>query len=321
MAGRVGVVLLSMGEPDSLGEVRPYLRRLLADRDLVRLKHPALQPFFAWAVSGLHAARLRRSLAAMGGGSPLNRITGLQARSLEESLRGAGDFRVYAALRYCRPSAAEAVRRMQADRVERAVALPLYPQFFRGSTGSSLNDLHRSLQEADVAIPVQDIRAWPEHEGYVAALAGQVERALAGVPGGRAHLLFTAHGVPSSAVEAGDPYRADVERTVTAVRRRFPSLPHCLAFQSRSGRGRWLEPDAAEEVARLGREGTPAVVAVPVSFVSDCSETCHDIDIVLRQAALRVGVRTFLRAPAFNDAPDFITALKDLVLAAAAAHG
>ncbi len=319
MAGRVGVVLLSMGEPDSLGEVRPYLRRLLADQDLVRLKHPALQPFFAWAVSGLHAARLRRSLAAMGGGSPLNRITGLQARSLEEALRGVGDFRVYAALRYCQPSAAEAVRRMQADQVDRAVALPMYPQFFRGSTGSSLNDLHRSLQEADV--PVQDIRAWPEHEGYVAALAGQVERALASMPGGRAHLLFTAHGVPRSAVDSGDPYRADIERTVAAVCRRFPSLPHSLAFQSRTGRGLWLEPDAAAEAARLGREGTPSVLAVPVSFVSDCSETCYDVDIVLRQAALRAGIRTFLRAPALNDAPDFIAALKDLVLTAKAAYG
>ena len=317
--GRVGVLLLSMGEPESPAQVRPFLRELLADPDLVRLPVPPLQPLFAWAVSGLRGGRLRRRLAELGGGSPLVRLTGLQAAALQASLGDAGYFRVYAAMRYGPPRAREAARRMRADRVARAVALPLYPQYCGATTGSSLKDLRDSLREEGAAFPVLEVRSWPEHPGYVAALADLVARTLDRAPGRRAHLLFSAHAVPLSYIASGDPYQSEVERTVAAVRRVFPDLPHSLSYQGRAGRGRWLGPDTAAATVRLGRAGVKALVVVPVSFVSDHSETLHELDIVLRRIAQEAGIRTFLRVPALNDSPAFIAALKDLVLSAEAA--
>jgi len=316
---RVGVVLLTMGEPEFLDQVRPYLRQILADRDLVRLPIPAFQPLFALVASGWLGNGLRRRLSAIGGGSPLVRLTYQQRAQLKDALHGVGDFRVYAAMRYGQPSARDVVGRMMADGVERAVALPLYPQYCRATTGSSFHDLHRSLQEAQARIPVRELRSLPQHPGYLAALADQVSRSLALVPGQKAHLLFSAHGVPQSFIDAGDPYLTEIELTAEALRRLFPDTPSSLAFQSRTGRGRWLGPDTATEVVRLGRAAVEALVVVPLSFVSDHSETLYDLDISLRAVAAQAGIKTFLRVPALNDSPAFIAALKDMVLSSEAA--
>lgn len=307
---RIGVVLLTMGEPESLDQVQPFLQELLNDPELVRLPFPSLQPLFAWIGSRLGQGDMKNRLSRIGGGSPLRRLTERQRTALEQALRPCGDFRVYVAMRYGPPSAAEAVRLMQADKVQQAVALPLYPQYCRATTGSSLNDLRRCTD-----IPIQEITSWPEYPGYIAALAEQVSRTLPKTPDNHTHMLFSAHSVPEAFPLSGDPYQKETEATVRALHRLFPNVPYSLAFQSRTGRGRWLKPDIAEEAARLGRAGVKTLVVVPISFVCDHSETLYDLDIVLRRQALAAGIETFMRMPSLNDSLAFVTALKELILA------
>ena len=117
-------------------------------------------------------------------------------------------------------------------------------------------------------------------------------------------------------IDGGDPYRAETERTVAAVMRSFPGLPHGISYQSKVGRTAWLPPDTVSEVTRLAREGVKTLVVVPVSFVSEHIETLHELDVRLAAHARQAGIQSFLRAPALNDAPGFIAALKDLVLGA-----
>jgi len=314
-----GVVLLSMGEPESLDAVRPYLRELLSDPDLVSLPVPFLRPAFAWGVSILGSGRLRRTLREMGGGSPLVRLTARQGQALEQALRKRGDFRVHWAMRYGAPSAQDAARRLQAEGAQSVVALPLYPQYCKATSGSSLKDLKERMREQGLRLPLREIRSWADHPGFVAALGELVARTLARAAGQKAHILFSAHSVPLSFIKAGDPYLADVERTVAAVSGVFPDIAHSLSFQSRGGRGEWLGPAIVDETERLARSGVEALVVVPVSFVCDHSETLHELDIELRRAAQAAGIRTFLRVPALNDSPLFIEALEDLVLRAEAA--
>lgn len=313
-----GVVLLNMGGPDSLSAVRPFLARLFSDRDLIRLPAAFLtQPLFAWLVSGLRARKVKRYYEEIGGGSPIGRLTGLQRAALEEALRGTGgNFRVYVAMRYWHPLAKHAVLEMKDDGVVRAIALPLYPQYFAATTGSSLSDLKGWMRWAGVSFPLREIRSYPDHPGYIAALSGKIADTLAGAGTGRTHLLFSAHGVPKSFIDAGDPYQAEIGRTVAAVMRGFPGIPHSISYQSRAGRAEWLGPDTVAEVERLGREGIETLVVVPVSFVSDHIETLHELDIRLKATAEQSGVKTFLRVPALNDSPAFICALKEIVLAA-----
>jgi ferrochelatase len=314
VAGPVGVVLMSMGEPERPDQVRRYLRELLSDPDLIHFPVPVLQPFFAWAVSEFGSGRFRRSLEAMGGGSPLVRLTYQQKAALKEAMGGGGGRHFYAAMRYGEPSSRDVARRLRADGVGTVVALPLYPQYCAATSGSSLKALKAAMRGEGLDIPVREVRSWPDHPGYIAAMAEQIFRTLSRAPGGKAHLLFCAHGVPVEFIAAGDPYQKEVELTAEALRKVFPELPSSLAYQSRTGRGVWLGPDAADEVRRLAKTGVAAVMAVPLSFVCDNSETLFDLDIALRAAARDAGLKNFLRVPALNESSAFIAALKDMVL-------
>ena len=312
-----GVVLLNMGGPDSLSAVRPFLARLFSDRDLIRLPAAFLtQPVFSWLVSGLRSRKVKRYYEEIGGGSPIGPLTELQRSALEAALRDTGgNFRVYVAMRYWYPLAKHAVLEMKEDGVAQAIALPLYPQYFAATTGSSLKDLKGWIRWAGAAIPLREVRSYPDHPGYIAALSEKIAETLRVAGPGAIHLLFSAHGVPKSFIDGGDPYQEEIGRTVAAVMRGFPGVPHSIAYQSRAGRAQWLAPDSVSEVVRLGKEGLGTLVVVPVSFVSDHIETLHELDIRLKDTAEQAGIRTFLRVPALNDSPVFIRALKEIVLA------
>src|SRR4030067_3588988 len=161
------------------------------------------------------------------------------------------------------------------------------------------------------------MKSWPDPPGYIAPLCVKIEDTLAGESPDKTHLLFSAHGVPKSFIDEGDPYQAETEKTVAAVMERFPGTSPSISYQSRLGRLKWLKPDTVEEVLRLGREGIQRLMVVPVSFVSDHIETLHELDIRLRETAREAGICEVLRVPALNDSPAVIRALRDIVLSAA----
>ncbi len=308
-----------MGGPDSLSAIRPFLARLLSDRELIRLPlAPLTQPLFAWIVSRVRARKVQKYYEEIGGGSPIAMLTGKQRDALEAALRETGgNYRVYVGMRYWHPLAKHAVLEMKDDGVARGIALPLYPHYCAATTGSSLSDLGRWMRWAGADFPVQEVKSWPDDAGYIAALCEQIGETLSEGSANKPHILFSAHGVPKSFIDEGDPYQAETEKTVTAVMERFPGIPHSISYQSRMGRTEWLKPDTVDEVIRLGREGVQELVVVPVSFVSDHIETLHELDIRLRETAREAGISAFRRVPALNDSPAFIRALRDIVLSAA----
>jgi ferrochelatase len=319
-----GVILLNMGGPDSLSAVRPFLARLLSDRELIRLPLASVtQPLFAWIVSRVRARKVSTYYEEIGGGSPIAELTDRQRAALEALLaETGGNFRVYVGMRYWYPLAKHAVLEMKEDSVEQAVALPLYPQYCAATTGSSLSDLRRWIRWAGADIPLAEVPSWPDHEGYIAALGEKITETISGAGSSEGtYLLFSAHGVPKSFIDGGDPYQAETEKTVAAVMKRFSGIPHSISYQSRMGRTEWLKPDTVEEVIRLGREGVRSLVVVPVSFVSDHIETLHELDIRLRETAREAGIPAFLRVPALNDSPAFIRALRDITLSAVGRGG
>jgi len=268
-------------------------------------------------VSGLRARKVRRYYEEIGGGSPIAAITERQRFALEGALRATGGrFKVYTGMRYWYPLAKHAALEMKEDAVTRAIALPLYPHFCSATTGSSFSDLRRSMKWAGCSCPLTEIRSYPDHPKYVAALAETIDAVIREADRGGMFLLFSAHGVPQALIDGGDPYREETARTVAAVMRAFPGLPHGISYQSKVGPTAWLAPDTVSEVTRLAREGVRTLVVVPVSFVSEHIETLHELDVRLAAHARQSGIQSFLRAPALNDAPLFISALKDLALGA-----
>ncbi|HJQ70026.1 MAG TPA: ferrochelatase, partial [Blastocatellia bacterium] len=128
------------------------------------------------------------------------------------------------------------------------------------------------------------------------------------------HIVFSAHSVPVSYIEEGDPYLDQTRQTVARVMKELgEDRPHSLSFQSKVGPVKWLRPSTDENVRRLAAEGVRQVLLVPVSFVSEHIETLYELDILYRHVAEEVGLAHYRRVPALNCRPDFIDALANLV--------
>ncbi len=161
------------------------------------------------------------------------------------------------------------------------------------------------------------VRSYATNEGYVSALCTRIRDGLAKFPDPKGvHLLFSAHSLPVDFINAGDPYCDEVQSTIDAVLKRVDVKNHDLAYQSRSGPVKWLEPAADATIVKLAKEGVKDMLVVPISFVSDHIETLHEIDIMFKELATSHGVQNFVRTESFNDSADFIQVLKELVLSA-----
>jgi ferrochelatase len=213
------------------------------------------------------------------------------------------------------------------------VVLPLYPQFSISTSGSSLRLLEALFREDPYLSAMKHtvIPSWYQRRGYVVAMCDLIQTELArafpgagganGGPASGATIFFSAHGVPLSYVTAaGDPYKEEMEECVALVmselRARGVANPYTLAYQSRVGPVEWLKPYTDATIRELGAKRTDALLAVPISFVSEHIETLEEIDCEYRELAHEVGIRGWGRVPALGCDATFIGDLADAVLEA-----
>lgn len=313
---KLGVVLFQLGGPDSPEAVEPFLYNLFRDPDIIDFPFAAIarEPL-ARLVASRRARKVAAHYAALGGGSPLQRFTLLQALALEAELSKRRDARVVVAMRYWHPLTEEAIRQLDGESCQELVLLPLYPQYSKTTTGSSLNEWARKYKTNH--IPVKTIREFHSYPPFIDAVVERVNGALERFAEGQVHLVFSAHGVPTSVIEAGDPYCRQVEATTRLVMERGRwRYPHRLCYQSKVGPGRWLEPSLRATLKELGAAGVRSVLVIPISFVSDHIETLQEVDVEAREYAGQVGIRQFEMMPGLNDSPRFVAALAGLVLEA-----
>ena len=318
---RTAVLLFNYGGPDSLAEVRPFLRRIFSDPDILALPAPAalLRAPLAWIIAAARTRASQECYRAIGGASPLNAGTARQARALEGVLAADGDFVVLPAMRYWGFRTDLALRAAREARATRFVLLPLYPHFSRATTGSSLADFRREALRAGAGdLPVHLVASYHDHPAFIETVSAIIAEALARLPEEarrRASLLFSAHGLPLRIAE-GDPYAGQVEATVRAVVARLGFEGEVrLSYQSKVGPVRWLEP-STEEVVREFRERRDGPLLVyPVSFVSEHQETLYELDILYGEPARAAGL-DYRRLPTPGCRPDFIDCLRRLTLEA-----
>ncbi|MEJ2033348.1 MAG: ferrochelatase [Deltaproteobacteria bacterium] len=311
---QIGVVALNLGGPERLEEVEPFLVNLFSDREIIRLSpFPFLQKPIARRIAHRRAPKSREAYRRIGGGSPLARITAEQCQALAEALAQVGSFEVRPAMRYWHPFASQTLSDLHEKGIHRIVALPLYPHYSIATNGSSLLDLRRAAAAGPAAFTIEEIRSWPEQPDYVACLAENILQTAA-VFREPPTVVYSAHSLPVKFIREGDPYVEELEKTIARVEA-ITSLRGHLCYQSRSGPVRWLEPSTPDMLARLASEGCRQVLMVPLSFVSDHVETDYEIDILYRELAEGLGMG-FARTKSLNTQPKFITALRELVLAA-----
>lgn len=316
---KTGIVMMNLGGPATLDDVEPFLLELFADREIIQL--PLQQWLGPW-IARRRAPKVRRLYANIGGGSPILRYTRAQGEGMVERLDRlspeTAPHQFYVAFRYVKPKSEDALRAMQADGVERAVAFTQYPQYSCSTTGSSLNELWRAAGRTGLrdAFRWSLIDRWPVHPGFIEAMTETVRDGLEGfAPEERDKvvLLFSAHSLPLDVIDRGDAYPQEVGASVQKVVERLGATnPYVLAYQSDVGPVRWLGPSTEQVIRRLGARGEKRVLVVPIAFTSDHIETLSELDREYGEVAHKAGITQYRRAPALNDRPLFLDALAEI---------
>jgi protoporphyrin/coproporphyrin ferrochelatase len=322
---RVGIVLFQLGGPESLDTVEPFLRNLFSDPNIIPLGPlNFIRGPLARYIAKKRCVPVAERYGMIGRRSPIGILTERQRVALVRAVEAYIDPVAVTAMRYWKPLTEDAVAALkQAGKLDELVLLPLYPHYSFATTLSSLKEWRRVYGEPVDTLPERSIECFYNHPLYIEALVRNIGKCLRQFPdASKIHLIFSAHGIPLSLVEKGDPYPKHVTETVRLVNEwgvaRYANWPktRILCFQSRVGPAKWLEPSFVETLDRLGHEGVKEAMVVPVSFVTEHIETLHEINIDGRADAKKAGIERYRMMPAVGDSPSFIGALADLVLRA-----
>lgn len=339
---KIGVLLLNLGGPEKSEDVEGFLYNLFADPDIIRLPGPLapLQTLIALFISKRRAPKSRAAYESIGGGSPILRYSKSQGNLVSKSLHERYNIKAktYIGMRYWYPFTEEALSEIQKDKIEALVIIPLYPQFSISTSGSSLRVLQEEFaRRSDIWGPIAHtvVPQWYDRPGYVRAMADLILIELESfteseLKDGSAaaptlpprHVLFSAHGVPQSYIEAGDPYQSQIGECVDAISRLVlnkwgkEEVQIHLSYQSRVGPIEWLRPYTDDVLPELGAKGVKNLVVVPISFVSEHIETLEEIDMEYRELAEENGIDHWRRCPALNTDAAFIDDMADMVVEA-----
>ena len=314
------LLLVNLGTPGAptAAAVRRYLAEFLSDRRVVQLPRLLWWPLLHGLVLPLRSARVARKYAQvwLPGGSPLAVHTAALAREVQARLPGV---RVAHAMRYGTPAFAAVLTRLRDAGATRILVLPLYPQYSTTTT-ASVGDLVEVARKrgADIGM-VADYHLDPR---WVDAVAGSI-RAHRQATGDRAHLVLSFHGIPARLAAAGDPYPVQCAASAAAIASalRLRVGEWTLAYQSRFGRERWLEPYTSDVLASLARRGTAVVDVACPGFAVDCLETLEEIAVENAATFRAAGGQALRYVPCLNAAPAHADALAGIARDALAGDG
>ena len=290
--------MLAHGAPDKLDDIPQFLLNVRGGRPLPE--------------SVVKEITHRYSL--IGGGSPLLRLTTLQADALARLIAHP----VYVGMRNWTPFIPEAVRRLGGDGVQRLVAVCLAPQNSRTSTGLYRKYLMDAVELVLPGLVVDFIEGYHDLPELIDAFherACAASRLARQETGGPVPVIFTAHSVPERTIADGDPYEQQVRETARLVAEAMDLNEYRVAFQSQGLTGeKWIGPTVESQIDDLALAGVKNVLLIPVGFVADHVEILYDIDVLFHDYGKARGV-TVRRSESLNDSPKFATALASLVTA------
>ena len=310
----IGVLLINLGTPDAPEPraVRRYLAEFLSDRRVIEIPAVLWQPILRGVIL---RTRPRRSAEAYrqvwtNEGSPLAAIAKRQAEALRQRL--GPDIRVDYAMRYGSPGIAGAVQRMAAAGCSRILAAPLYPQYCAATTATANDAVFAALARMR-AQPA--LRTLPPYYGdplYIDALRASLSRQIAALDFAPERLLLSFHGMPERTRGLGDPYHDHCRETARLVGEALEREVD-VAFQSRFGRAKWLEPATDATLAAYPGRGVKRIAVAAPGFSADCLETLEELGIRGRDTFLASGGERFALLDCLNDSAEGMTMLEQLI--------
>ena len=313
MSAPVGVLVMAYGTASGPDDIERYYTDIRGGR----------------APSPEHLAELMGRYAAIGNVFPLLETTRAQAEGLVERLNGDGTtYRAYLGMKHSPPSITDAVGRMRADGVERAIGIVMAPHWSGMSVETYVERVRGAIDELRGGPAFSFVRSYHAHPSFVKFLATRVSDALEGLAPeerGGAMVLFTAHSLPTRVLEDGSlrcktcecadscRYRDGLQETADLVAATLGLERFGIAWQS-AGRTTdpWWGPPVEESILEAAAMGHPAVIVCSAGFVADHLEILYDLDIEAKSVAEGVGIR-FARTEMPNADPAYLDVLAEVV--------
>jgi len=318
---KTAVILFNLGGPDSLDAVKPFLFNLFNDKAIISLPNP-FRFFLAKLISSKRNKTACEIYENIGGKSPLLELTNSQAHELEKELSYLGDFKTFVAMRYWKPFSKEIMPKILDYNPDEIILLPLYPQFSSTTSQSSIDDFKKNLNKYEHNINVKTICCYPIEQDFIKSHALLMKKAIISHYNDdikKFRFLFSAHGLPQKVIDKGDPYASQAQKTTEEIVKKFADLlnvkaqdiDYILCFQSKVGPMKWTTPSLDFELKRAAIDKKNTVI-IPVSFVSEHSETLVELDIEYKEKAEQLGIKKYIRVPALNSEGHFIKSLVDI---------
>ncbi|WP_375249287.1 ferrochelatase [Sphingomonas sp.] len=311
---RIGVLLINLGTPDApdARSVKRYLAEFLSDRRVVEIPAIAWQPILRGIILN---TRPKKSAHAYGqvwseAGSPLAAVTRAQA----EALKGAFGDEVLVdwAMRYGNPAIAERLHALKEAGCERILLAPLYPQYCAATTATANDKAFLALAGMRWQPAIRTLPPYHDDPAYIGALAANVRTALAALSFTPDAVITSFHGMPQRTLELGDPYHCHCRKTARLLGEAL-GMELTVAFQSRFGRAKWLEPATDTTLEAMPARGIRKVAVVAPGFSADCLETLEELAIRGRESFVAKGGEEFAYLPCLNDTAEGIAMLRTIL--------
>lgn len=304
------LLLLNMGGPNNVEEVELFLRNMFADKNILVMNR-YLRKFVATIIINKRLEDVKENYKLLGGKSPLPGLTDELIKALDNVL----DIPVYAAMRYVPPFADVALEKCQAQGIKELILFPMYPQYSSTTTYSSLEDIKQRCAVLGYEPKITLIDPYYDDYDYIEASVEKIVESMEGKNTQEYDLLLSAHGLPVSIIQAGDPYQNQVEGNASAIRMflhergiKFNNIK--LVYQSKVGSSDWLEPNLVD-VLRNPRHRK--VLIFPLAFTLDNSETVFELDIEHREIADKIKYDDYVVASCMNSSQKFVDLIVDRV--------
>lgn len=262
---------------------------------------------------------LKDRYKAIGGISPLARITEEQTKALEEKLNAERDdieFKAYIGLKHIHPFIEDAVQQMAEDGIEEAVSIVLAPHY----STFSVKSYNQRAQDtaAKYGISIESVESWYDEPGFIKYWADQISAIYDDMPADereKAVLVVSAHSLPEKILQDGDPYPDQLKETARLISKATGINNYAIGWQSEGNTpDPWLGPDVQDLTRDLyEQKGYRSFVYAPVGFIADHLEVLYDNDYECKVVCDELGAN-YHRPEMPNAHPQFIATLADVVM-------
>ncbi len=308
---KTGVILANLGTPEAptITSVYKYLYEFLSDKRVVDTPSIIWQPLLSCVILPMRSpivAKLYKSIWTKEG-SPLLAISKKQHQKLIQAFDD--DVIVELAMTYGNPSMQSVVDNLMAQKVDKILIMPLYPQYSSTTTAAVFDAFTKAIKKHKTLPDVKIVNNYFDNNDYIEALANSIALEK------DEHLIFSFHSLPVRYLTEGDPYRKQCEKTVELIVEKLglSKEQYSLSFQSRFGREPWLEPFTDETLIELAGHNIKKVVLVCPGFSADCLETLEEIAVQNKEIFIKNGGISYRYIPCLNENDEHINCLKNII--------